>query len=286
MLCISVRQLPPTSKNSSKMGTCQTTPKNLEAKTEFEVNNKKPDPQNFLKNVIKIQSFVRGALSRKKYFKEQLKNYNDQIIDRLQDYGHNYNFNRGKRLPVFNYSYEKDHEDPEFETRKFLPAVQTEGGGVYRGEWYFIFIKIEFNVIYQRVGNKRHGRGVQVWPDGSIYEGYWRNNQANILGRLIHADGDIYEGEWVNDKANGYGTYIHMDGTKYVGYWKDDQQHGKGFETWTDGSKYEGEYVNGCKEGKGKYSLADGSVYEGQFRNNNFEGIGMNILSYCILVCA
>ena len=55
------------------------------------------------------------------------------------------------------------------------------------------------------------------WQDGSIYEGYWKDNMANGYGRLIHSDGDVYEGEWNNDKAEGQGTYYHSDGAKYIG---------------------------------------------------------------------
>lgn len=40
-----------------------------------------------------------------------------------------------------------------------------------------------------------------------MYEGYWKENMANGIGRLIHADGDVYEGEWKNDKAHGKGVY-------------------------------------------------------------------------------
>ena len=60
--------------------------------------------------------------------------------------------------------------------------------------------------------NQREGRGKQYWPDGSLYEGYWRADKANGKGRLIHSDGDVYEGDWVNDKAEGVGVYTHMDG--------------------------------------------------------------------------
>jgi hypothetical protein len=42
--------------------------------------------------------------------------------------------------------------------------------------------------------------GAHIWKDGSIYEGYWRNNQANGKGRMVHADGDYYIGEWLDDK--------------------------------------------------------------------------------------
>jgi hypothetical protein len=30
-----------------------------------------------------------------------------------------------------------------------------------------------------------------------VYEGYWENDMACGLGRLIHSDGDVYEGEWL-----------------------------------------------------------------------------------------
>ena len=81
---------------------------------------------------------------------------------------------------------------------------------MYVGEW--------------TVGNQsvREGRGVQVWPDGSLYEGYWSENKANYYGRLLHRDGDIYQGEWLDDKAHGYGFYFHQDGSLYRGFWKDD----------------------------------------------------------------
>jgi hypothetical protein len=56
---------------------------------------------------------------------------------------------------------------------------------VYQGQW-------------TRSG-LREGKGIQVWKDGSKYKGYWKNDQANSFGRMIHADGDCYYGEWLND---------------------------------------------------------------------------------------
>jgi hypothetical protein len=56
----------------------------------------------------------------------------------------------------------------------------------------------DFFLLYVRIEDTdiREGRGIQIWRDGSRYEGYWKNNRANGRGRLIHADGDVYEGEW------------------------------------------------------------------------------------------
>lgn len=41
-------------------------------------------------------------------------------------------------------------------------------------------------------------------PDGSVYEGWWKNDKPNGNGRLVQANGDVYLGNWVDGKANGY----------------------------------------------------------------------------------
>lgn len=39
-----------------------------------------------------------------------------------------------------------------------------KNGAVYTGQW---------------LNNMRDGYGYQTWPDGSRYEGYWKNDKAN-----------------------------------------------------------------------------------------------------------
>jgi hypothetical protein len=114
--------------------------------------------------------------------------------------------------------------------------------------------------------NKREGKGVRIWGNGSMYEGCWKNDCANGKGRFISHQGAyvpsqisiirtptqnpksaVYEGDWKDDKAEGYGVYEHLDGTRYVGQWKMDKQHGQGEEVYPDGSRYKGEYVEGVK---------------------------------------
>ena len=65
---------------------------------------------------------------------------------------------------------------------------EIENGAIYYGHW-------------NCEKSERHGFGMQIWPDGSKYVGYWRNDRANGCGRLIHSDGDVYSGmfgEWQN----------------------------------------------------------------------------------------
>ena len=142
---------------------------------------------------------------------------------------------------------------------------ELDNGAIYQGQW--------------TKDGLRHGRGLQIWKDGSKYEGYWSNDMANGKGRLIHCDGDVYEGEWFNDKAHGKGTYIHMDGAKYTGEWLEDKQHGYGVETWPDSACYEGNYEYGKKHGTGTFKWADSSMFIGEFYNNNIHGKGVYMWS-------
>ena len=58
---------------------------------------------------------------------------------------------------------------------------ETEGSALYYGHWRSDL-------------NQRHGFGMQIWPDGSKYVGYWENDLASGTGRLIHSEGDAYIG--------------------------------------------------------------------------------------------
>ncbi|TNV77956.1 hypothetical protein FGO68_gene11802 [Halteria grandinella] len=223
-----------------------------------------------LRLVVKIQALFRGVLVRKQiqavygysyrgggmanqdpnmvaYYLAP--NYDNQLVQSIKE-----------QLGDFNYNPGPQYRD---NIKRVVQGVQTlENQARYDGEW-----DLEKGF--------RDGRGMQIWADGSLYEGYWRNDKANGRGRLIHADGDVYEGEWKDDKAHGFGKYYHTDGARYEGYWREDKQHGHGKETWPDGACYEGEYKDGKKDGYGKFHWADGSTYQGQFIDNNIHGTGI-----------
>ena len=91
------------------------------------------------------------------------------------------------------------------------------------GKSIFIFIFNVINLCRIEGTEIKHGQGKQIWPDGSMYEGWWVENKANGKGRLIHADGDVYDGDWKSDKAHGKGVYCHLDGARYEGDWEEDK---------------------------------------------------------------
>lgn len=197
--------------------------------TETEINMQRGGKVDFNKKnevvaLIKIQSAIRTYLASKEvgqlaqiepHFRfnqqaeadnQQDNNYDNPQVKELED-----------KLGRFEYAQApKENQQLEFRGMKTL-----ENGAKYQGEWI-------------KGTNIRQGKGIQIWSDGSKYEGWWKDNKANGRGRLIHADGDVFEGEWKDDKAHGFGVYSHLDGAKYEGEWEEDRQHGKGIETWPD----------------------------------------------------
>ena len=267
-----------------------------------EYSNKPFKSQDDLQNLVQLQCLIRGFIDRRSMHKLQtielrvpsartkLQHENpstsyegvEEIVrtelkeiplSLVPDYTTSITKSVELRLGPFRIKDHKDsydsgnlHSQPaDKKARMTRGPVEMENGAIYIGEW--------------NNDNQRHGSGIQIWNDGSKYDGEWRNDKANGNGRLIHADGDVYEGKWKDDKAHGFGVYTHTDGARYEGNWEHDKQHGYGIETWQDGARYEGNYKNGKKDGKGKFSWADGSMYEGQFFDNNIEGNGIYMWS-------
>ena len=55
----------------------------------------------------------------------------------------------------------------------------------------------------------------------------------NGQGTKILPNGSKYEGEFKNGKENGKGKRSSPDGRNYVGEWKDGREHGQGTLKWT-----------------------------------------------------
>ena len=223
-----------------------------------ELSQKFKSSPKLLKHIITIQSKLRGM-----FLRNQIKNETRHKKFMPNDSSYKYTIVNSNKIT---------EEDLRRLFQQYPPlndgvpvitkqTVEYENKAIFYGEW-------------STINNLRYGRGIQIWLDGSKYEGYWKNDKANEKGKLTHADGDIYEGQWLDDKAQGYGVYSHLDGAQYEGYWDNDKQDGHGKETWPDGTSYEGEYKKGKKCGRGVFKWNDGSVYEGEFQDNCINGKG------------
>jgi len=43
---------------------------------------------------------------------------------------------------------------------------------------------------------KKHGKGKNSYANGSVYEGYWKDDKKHGTGKYSSASGDVYEGYW------------------------------------------------------------------------------------------
>ena len=49
-----------------------------------------------------------------------------------------------------------------------------------------------------------NGKGKKIWPDGSQYEGNFKDGKAEDRGYFIDSkNGFVYIGEWADDKIHG-----------------------------------------------------------------------------------
>ncbi len=173
------------------------------------------------------------------------------------------------KLKVFNkedaYDYDiskEEIDDMEDETKLiYEPGVVEEGHLYYGGRNKDTFTK--------------QGFGVQLFSNGSKYEGYWKDDKYNCFGRFIDVNGIIKEGNFIDGYLNGKGkefTYIKQDNYIYFGDFKNSQKHGYG-ELSNNDSNYKGLFINDKKNGEGSLEKRiDNSkiIYEGLFINDMF----------------
>lgn len=114
---------------------------------------------------------------------------------------------------------------------------------------YFLFVFILFapTILLAECisANCTNGYGIYVHPDGSRYDGEFRNGIYHGRGKWSGSDGSRYDGEFRDGKRNGTGTYV-----------------------WDSGHKYTGEYANDKRNGNGTLTNPDGSIWAGEWRDD------------------
>ncbi|XP_015216622.2 ankyrin repeat and MYND domain-containing protein 1 isoform X2 [Lepisosteus oculatus] len=104
----------------------------------------------------------------------------------------------------------------------------------------------------ETVAGKKHGTGVQHWPDGSRYQGQFVSNLKHGSGVFTWANGEVYSGEFCKDYRHGDGTY-----------------------SWPGGSRFIGKFYLNRKEGYGALHLPDGTTFQGLYHADERFGPGV-----------
>ena len=107
-------------------------------------------------------------------------------------------------------------------------------------------------------GDCKNGVGYYVWPNGSRYEGDWKDGYMDGLGDYVSSNGNSYYGGWKDGKRDGKGTLTCKDGN---GNWKEYEQ------TWEEGKLISG---GSCDENSNNNT---GSQGDNTFPENWKEGI-------------
>lgn len=144
-----------------------------------------------------------------------------------------------------------------------------------QGTWY----DKDDNIIYPEEprGWIRDG-SKEIWPDGTIYDGQWKDGFYHGVGRLdIQGVGDlVYDGEFEKGVYQGFGRMYYDSGHYLECTWIDNKAIGEGIITGRN-FYYEGGIKNQRFHGKGTLTYK-GEVLDGWFLavrfNKSTQGFG------------
>lgn len=87
-----------------------------------------------LKNIIKIQSLLRGWLDRRKFERMKIKAYNSKVDRILLDFSMNH-LTKFSKLPPYTFGEYSENSSNAFFNRYFKNPTLLDNGAIYIGEW-------------------------------------------------------------------------------------------------------------------------------------------------------
>lgn len=118
-------------------------------------------------------------------------------------------------------------------------------------------------------GTCESGLGIYVHESGERYEGDFRYSKRHGTGVQYYPDGRMkYKGDFRNDRREGYGAYYFTNGDKYVGLFLGNAPHGKGTYYYADGDRFVGIYEHGKRNGQGTVYRRNGQRESGVYQND------------------
>lgn len=122
--------------------------------------------------------------------------------------------------------------------------------------------------------NRRHGLGILVSEDKSLYIGNFKISICKGSGRLFTANGNLYEGKWKSKYLSGPGKIYFNEGLVYEGDTICNIPNGNGMMRMAKKWTYYGKFVEGFRQGKGEILYDSGESYVGDFFRDKMQGTG------------
>jgi len=142
-------------------------------------------------------------------------------------------------------------------TRTFDKQEIKNGFGCYVS----VLSEIRFEGEFKE--NKKEGVGRIWWSNGDRYVGDWKRDSKDGFGFMLWENGDRYEGHWKNDLRDGPNAkYSYANGGLFRGEYRSDERDGSGVFIWPDGDLFRGNWKSGGRNGKGVLVTMDGNVVE------------------------
>lgn len=134
--------------------------------------------------------------------------------------------------------------------------------------------------IFDKDDTNKNGTGVcqksSVGPVEIRFEGEWKENKKNGVGRIWWSNGDRYLGDWSNDSKDGYGYMMWENGDMYEGGWKSDLRDGTNCKyLYSNGGIYQGGYCNDERHSDGAFIWPDGERFVGKWKAGGRFGKGI-----------
>jgi hypothetical protein len=142
----------------------------------------------------------------------------------------------------------------------FGDCINGEGTFEYNDGSKFSGIFINGKKIY----------GVYTYQSGANYEGYFKSEKRDSIGKFSYTNGDFFEGYFKNDEKL-YGTYSYKNGNEYIGSFFNNKPDGFGELRLSNGLKKEGFWNKGVPD----WSIVSDSIriYEEQSIDLESDGL-------------
>ena len=235
------------------------------------ISSKKHEINNY--KIIKLQSYIRQFLVRKKYnlinFRQEKKDNEDEdflaIPLLIEDSLFSFNYNSN------NYKTKKSKYTKNINFSPF--CLKTKNNMKYK---YFYngayFNKYRKN---KEINNKNNGFGIIIFNDNTIFKSKFIENKASGISQYIDYKNKYeYIGEYKKNNINGFGIYTYNTNIfRITGYFKNDGLYGIGIEE-SNYNKYiyYGEFYQNKKHGIGVIQWSEQIKYSGQFFENELHG--------------